>query len=162
VLTRAASAGAADIFITPQGCGTQAGPEIVSQTGKVIWFRPVPPGQFAADLRTQAYEGRPVLTWFQGSGLTGTDYICNDHYQLIAAVRAGHCDDTDFHEFLITPWKTALILADAVGTANLTSMGGPARQRVFDGIVQEIDIRSGKVVLQWRCWTRPRAAAVQR
>jgi hypothetical protein len=40
-------------------------------------------------------------------------------------------------------WNTALILADKFGTANLTSIGGPADQRVFDGIVQEINIRTG-------------------
>jgi hypothetical protein len=36
-----------------------------------------------------------------------------------------------------------------VATANLASMGGPADQKVFDGIVQEIDIRTGKVLFQW-------------
>jgi arylsulfotransferase ASST len=64
-------------------------------------------------------------------------------------VRAGNGYFTDFHEFLITPWNTALILADTFGTANLTSMGGPAGQKVFDGIVQEVDIRTGKVLFQW-------------
>ena len=63
-----------------------------------------------------------------------------DRYQQIAEVRAGHGDFTEFHEFLITPWNTALILADSIGTANLTSIGGPADQKVFDDIIQEIDI----------------------
>src|ERR1022692_2843768 len=82
-------------------------------------------------------------------GLSGTDYIYNDRYQRIAKVRAGNGYLTDFHEFLITPWNTALILADTFGTANLTSIGGPGDQKVFDGIVQEIDIRTGKVLFQW-------------
>ena len=34
-------------------------------------------------------------------------------------------------------------------TANLTSIGGPADQRVIDGLVQEIDIRTGRVLFQW-------------
>jgi hypothetical protein len=149
VLTQAADGGNGDIFITPEGCGYVGGPEIVSDTGKVIWFHAVPAGEFATDFRTQIYEGRPVLTWFQGKGLSGTDYIYNDRYQQIAEIRAGHGDFTDFHEFLITPWNTALILADSIGTANLTSIGGPADQKVFDGIVEEIDIRTGKVLFQW-------------
>ena len=78
----------------------------------------------------------------------GTDYIYNDHYQQIAEVSAGNGYLTDFHEFLITPWNTALILADASGTANLTSIGGPADQKVFNGIVQEIDIPTGKVLFR--------------
>ena len=82
-------------------------------------------------------------------GPSGTDYIYNDRYQQIATVRAGNGDATNFHEFLITPWNTALITADTVTTANLTSIGGPADQRVIDGLVQEVDIRTGRVLFQW-------------
>ena len=64
-------------------------------------------------------------------------------------MRAGNGYVTDFHEFLITPWNTALITADTFATADLTSIGGPASQKVFDGIVEEIDIRTGKVLFQW-------------
>jgi hypothetical protein len=150
VLVHGPDSGNGDIFIAPQGGGGYArGPEILTTSGKVIWFHALPGGETATDFRTQTYRGRPVLTWFQGSGLSGTDYIYNDHYQQIAAVRAGNGYFTDFHEFFITPWNTALILADAVETANLTSLGGPADQKVFDGIVQEIDIRTGKVLFQW-------------
>jgi Arylsulfotransferase (ASST) len=149
VLTQGAGSANGDIFIAPQGCGYPSGPEIISSTGKVIWFHALPTGETADDFRTQTYQGRPVLTWFQGKGLSGTDYIYNDRYQQIAEVSAGHGYLTDFHEFLITPWNTALILADTFGTANLTSIGGPADQKVFDGIVQEIDIRTGKVLFQW-------------
>jgi hypothetical protein len=149
VLAQDADHGNGDIFIAPMGDGFAAGPEILTNTGKVVWFHALPPAEYATDFRTQSYQGKPVLTWFQGRGLSGTDYIYNDHYRQIAQVRAGNGDLTDFHEFLITPWNTALILADAFGTANLTSMGGPADQKVFDGIVQEIDIRTGKVLFQW-------------
>jgi outer membrane protein assembly factor BamB len=150
VLTQGAGNGNGDIFIAPQGGGDYpSGPEILTDTGTVIWFHALPAGETATDFRTQTYQGRPVLTWFQGSGLSGTDYIYNDRYRQIAEVRAGNGYLTDFHEFLITPWNTALILADTFGTANLTSMGGPADQKVFDGIVQEIDIRTGKVLFQW-------------
>ncbi len=150
VLMQRADNGNGDIFIAPMGAGGYAsGLEILTTTGKVVWFHAVPAGEFATDFRTQTYQGRPVLTWFQGRGLSGTDYIYNDRYQRITEVSAGNGYLTDFHEFLITPWNTALILADTFGTANLTSIGGPADQKVFDGIVQEIDIRTGKVLFQW-------------
>jgi hypothetical protein len=144
-LKAGANNGNGDIFLAPTG------PEIVSRTGRVIWFHALPDGEAATDFRTQTYRGHPVLTWFQSAlaGTGGTDYIYNDHYRQIATVRAGHGFSTDFHEFLITPQNTALILADTVATANLTSMGGPARQLVIDGIVQEIDIKTGRVLLQW-------------
>jgi hypothetical protein len=34
-------------------------------------------------------------------------------------------------------------------TADLTSIGGPSDQTVIDGVVQEIDIRTGRVLFQW-------------
>jgi Arylsulfotransferase (ASST) len=182
VLTREAGNGHADIFVAPAGGGYPAGPEIVTTSGKVVWFHRLPAGEVATDFRTQTYLGQPVLTWFQSGGLgaqggpaaapagrgpvalgparpapvdpgpsgpSGTDYIYNDHYQQIATVRAGNGDETNFHEFLITPWDTALITADTVTTANLTSIGGAADQRVIDGLVQEIDIGTGRVLFQW-------------
>ena len=167
VLTRDTNGANGDVFIAPAGGGYPAGPEIVTTAGKVLWFHRLPAGDVATDFRTQMYLGQPVLTWFQSrgsegstgpggaggqngpSGPSGTDYIYNAHYQQIAAIRAGHGDATNFHEFLITPWNTALILASTVTTANLTSIGGPADQRVIDGLVQEIDIRTGRVLFQW-------------
>ena len=155
VLKQGAGSGNGDIFISPSGdaAAYANGPEIITGGGRIIWFHAVPAGQEATDFRTQAYLGRPVLTWWQGTGFgglpAGADYIYNDRYQQIAVVRAGHGYSADGHEFLITPWNTALILADTVATANLTSIGGPADQTVIDGIVQEIDISTGKVLFQW-------------
>jgi Arylsulfotransferase (ASST) len=145
--------GPGDIFLTPAGGRGDGGPEIVSGTGNVIWFHPVRAPQVAADFRPQTYRGRPVLTWWQGPGLGalkgGTDYIYNDRYRPIAQVKAGHGYSADGQEFLITPGNTALIVADTRSTANLTSIGGPRRQAVVDSIVQEIDIRTGRVLFQW-------------
>jgi hypothetical protein len=149
VLKQGADNGNGDIFIAPEG----GGPEIISNTGKVIWFDPLLRGEVVTDFRTQTYQGKPVLTWWQGTGFgglsSGTDYIYNDHYQQIAKVNAGNGYSADGHEFLITPWNTALILAYTTATANLTSIGGPADQAVIDGVVQEIDISTGKVLFQW-------------
>ncbi|MGA2451999.1 MAG: arylsulfotransferase family protein [Solirubrobacteraceae bacterium] len=144
-----------DFFISPFGdASTYAnGPEIVNSQGDVVWFQAVPAGEEASDFRVQTYGGQPVLTWWQGTGLgglsSGTDYIYNDHFQQIAAVNAGNGLSADGHEFLITPWNTALILSYTTATANLTSIGGPADQTVINGVVQEIDIATGKVLFQW-------------
>ncbi|HTT94370.1 MAG TPA: arylsulfotransferase family protein [Solirubrobacterales bacterium] len=149
------NAGNGDFFVSPFGDQTTYanGPEILDQNGNVVWFKAVPAGQEASDFRTQTYEGKPVLTWWQGTGLgglaQGTDYIYNDKYQQIATVQAGNGLSADGHEFLITPWNTALILAYTTATADLTSIGGPANQTVIDGVVQEIDIKTGKVLFQW-------------
>jgi outer membrane protein assembly factor BamB len=174
VLTRSASEANGDIFIAPAGGSYPAGPEILTTTGKVVWFHRLPAGEIASDFRAQAYLGQPVLTWFQSTpppaptrlpegpgaqrrpgaqvspdGPSGTDYIYNDRYQQIATVRAGNGAANTFHEFLITPRGTALIAADTTTTADLASIGGPADQRVIDGLVQEVDIRTGRVLFQW-------------
>jgi hypothetical protein len=150
------NAGNGDFFISPFG-GTDKyanGPEILDQQGNVVWFQAVPAGQEASDFRTQTYRGQPVLTWWQGTGLgglaKGADYIYNSHYQQIAAVNAGNGLSADGHEFLITPQNTALILSYTTETADLSSIGGPSNQTVIDGVVQEIDIPTGKVLFQWK------------
>ena len=155
ILTSPGHIGRGDIFITPTGdASTYAnGPEILDRNGKIVWFHAVPQGDTASDFRVQTYLGRPVLTWWQGTGLgglsNGADYIYNDHFQQIATVHAGNGLSADGHEFLITPWNTALILSYTTATANLTSIGGPANQTVINGVVQEIDIHTGKVIFQW-------------
>jgi hypothetical protein len=156
VLTDKSGDKGGDIFISPFGDSStyQNGAEILSPDGKkVIWSHAAPAGEEDADFRTQVYDGQQVLTFWEGTGLggvsSGTDYIYNSHYQQVAAVKAGNGYNADGHEFLITPWNTALILAYSTGTANLTSIGGPAGQAVINGSVQEIDIRTGKVLFQW-------------
>ena len=149
VLTKGADNGNGDIFLAPQSEAQYgSGPEIVSITGKVLWFHQLV-GEVADDFRTQTYLGKPVLTWFQGSGTSGEDVIYNSRYQQIATVKPANGYLPDFHEFLITPWNTALILADTIGTANLSSLGLSAHQTVIDGVVQEIDIKTGKLLFQW-------------
>jgi Arylsulfotransferase (ASST) len=155
ILTSGSNIGQGDIFISPFGdASTYAnGPEILDSHGNVVWFQAVPSGEEASDFRTQTYHGQPVLTWWQGTGLgglaSGTDYIYNNHYQQIGVVNAGNGLSADGHEFLITPQNTALILSYTTTTADLTSIGGPANQTVINGVVQEIDIPTGKVLFQW-------------
>lgn len=156
VTTDSAGAASGDIFVSPFGASSTYanGAEILSPDGQqVLWSHAVPAGQEIADFRTQTYRGRPVLTFWQGTGLgglaQGTDYIYDDHYRQIAEVHAGDGYSADGHEFQITPQNTALILAYTTSTADLTAIGGPANQTVINGIVQEIDIRTGRVLFQW-------------
>lgn len=147
ILTPGANNANGDIFLAPYRGSYPSGPEIVTNTGKVVWFHGLPAGEGAFDFRTQTYLGQPVLTWFQTGGPGGVIY--NNRFQQVATVHAGNGYGMDLHEFLITPWNTALILAGGVTTADLTSIGGPANQRVDVNLVQEIDIRTGRVLFQW-------------
>lgn len=156
ILTPGANLGDGYIFITPSGDTKlySNGPEIIDAQGNVIWFHAIPDKQISADFRTQRYNGNQVLTWWQGTGFggdasCGTDYIYDSSFNALATVQAGNGLCADGHEFLITPWNTALITIYAQATADLTSIGGPANQTVVNGIVQEIDIPTGTVLFQW-------------
>ena len=153
--TRAAD----DVFVTPTSDTPQTqaeyanGAEILNRQGKKLWWHAAPAGDSDADLRVQRYHGKPVLTFWEGSGLgglsNGTDYILNQHYKTIAKVNAGDGDTTDGHEFLLAPHGRAWIISYDTATADLTSIGGPSNQTVIDGIIQEIDVKTGKVLFSW-------------
>jgi hypothetical protein len=160
ILTPATHLGKGNIFVTPTGdIGQYAnGPEILDAQGNVVFFHAISPsklamGEVASDFRTQSYNGNEVLTWWQGIGLgglsCGTDFIFNNQFMQIATVQAGNALCADGHEFLITPSNTALITIYQESTADVTSCGGPADQTVINGIVQEIDIATGRVLFQW-------------
>jgi hypothetical protein len=140
------------IFVASKGGGEQ-GPEIFDDRGRPVWFDPMQGGLEADDFRVQGYQGKPVLTWWQGTGFggltQGADYIADTSYHVIATVHAGNGLDTDGHEFLLTPQGTALVTSYHQVPYDLSSVGGPTDGQAIDGIVQEIDIASGRVLFEW-------------
>jgi Arylsulfotransferase (ASST) len=119
-----------------------------------VWFKPLPTDTFATNLRVQEYLGKPALTWWQGDisvhgyGL-GEDVIADQSYTDVAHVRAGKGLRADLHDFQLTPAGSALITAYDPIRCNLSSVGGPADGGVVDGLLQEIDVRTGLVMFQW-------------
>lgn len=154
-VVKGAVQGNGDIFLTPTSSapGAVNGAQIISKSGKTVWFHRAKAGTIDADFRTQTLNGKPVLTFWEGTGLgglsNGTDYIYNAHYRLIAKVHAGKGLTTDGHEFLLGRHGTAYVLSYDTATANLRRIGGSTHQKVIDGIVQQIDIRTGRVLFSW-------------
>ena len=153
VTRQTADAAPGDIFITPQQGPTQNGAMILNGDGALIWFQPVKPPDTAADLRVQKYQGKPVLTWWQGySGAgvgAGEDIIYDSSYRQVAVVKAGNGLTADLHEFRITPEGTALITAYYPVLWDASALHGAKQQVVLDSVVQEIDIKTGLVLYQW-------------
>lgn len=153
VTTAAADPSAGDIFVSPDSGPGQAGPMIVSPLGRLIWFDALPAGTTAFDLNLQTYAGAPVLTWWQGQVVEGhgqgVDVIESDQYAPIATVHAGNGLFADLHDFEITPQGTAWITAFAPQHLDLSSLGGPADGLLDDGVIQEIDIKTGLVMFEW-------------
>ena len=153
--TGTSAPGHGDLFLTPTGDTTTYanGAEITDPTGTELWFHPAPAGDVDADFRAQTLYGKPVLTFWEGTnfgGLSdGTDYIYNDRYQQIAAIHAGNGLTTDGHEFIVTNHGTAWVLSYDTATVDLSSINGPTDQSVIEAYVQEIDIRTGRVLFSW-------------
>ncbi len=142
-----------DIFISPDHTA-QRGPMILNAQGQLVWFDPIPGGK-ASNFALQTYQGRPVLTWWQGkpSGKGVEDVIMGQSYRVKAVVRAvGTGYSADLHDFQITPQGTAFINAVVAVKANLSRVGGPKDGYVWDNVIQEIDIATGKQLWSWHSY----------
>jgi Arylsulfotransferase (ASST) len=143
-----------DELVAPYAGPGQAGPMILDQGGGLVWFKPMPANMSATNLQVQEYQGKPVLTWWQGDisvhgfGL-GEDVIADDTYADIAHVRAGNGFQADLHEFQLTPQGTALITAYDPILCNLSSVGGAADGGLTNSVFQEIDVKTGLVMYEW-------------
>lgn len=154
VTTNSGSHAAGDIFLAPYAGPGQYGPMILDGSGRLVWFKPIPKGERAADLRVQEYEGQPVLSWWQDPLLLDGQrdagiVIANTAYQDIEIVRAGNGYQPDLHAFEITPRGTALFTVYDAIRCNLHAYGGPSDGAVADTLFQEVDLKSGLVRYEW-------------
>lgn len=141
------------IFLGPEEGPVQSGAMILDPDGKLVWFHPVPRGQVVSDFRVQRYLGKPVLTYFEGyigSGAgNGEDHIVDTSYQQVARVRAADGLRADMHEFDLLPGGRALITAYFPVRWPDSPRAGARTEVVLDGVVQEIDVRTGLLLYQW-------------
>src|SRR5580693_5638002 len=147
------------IFVAPKQTppsATQQGPEIIDNQGRPVWFQAVGANQQAANFRVQQYRGESVVSWWQGITVPnspgegqGVNYVYDHAYRQIAVVAAGNGYQADLHEFRITPRGTAFLTIYNHIPYDLSSAGGPANGIVIDGVAQEVDVASGKVVWEW-------------
>jgi hypothetical protein len=143
-----------DVFLAPYAGPGQYGPMILDGAGKLIWFKPLPAGTRAADLRVQEYDGKPVLSWWQSPLVAGGRrdagiVIADSSYRTIAIVRAGNRYQPDLHSFQITPQGTAFTTVYDAIRCNLSGYGGPADGAVADTLLQELDLKTGLVRFEW-------------
>ncbi len=154
VSTDAGSHAPGDIFLAPYAGPGQYGPMVLNEAGELIWFKPVPRGARAADLRVQQYDGQPVLTWWEDPLVSRGRHeagivIANSSYKDIAIVRAGNGYQPDLHAFEITPQGTALFTVYDAIRCDLQPYGGLRDGAVADTLFQEIDLKTGLVRYEW-------------
>ncbi len=158
------------IFLAPYGFSAdamygQSGSLILDNEGNPFWFRPLSsPNLMNTDFRVQTFNGKPVLTFWQGTLATppaytnapgGSSepgscyYILDNTYAVIKTVSAHRDFTSDIHEFLLTPNNTALFLSTKAVPMDLTPYGGPKNGYVQDFAIQEIDLHTNELVFFW-------------
>jgi Arylsulfotransferase (ASST) len=137
-----------------QGGPVQQGLMIIDREGRLVWFAPVTAaGVKPFDLNAQTDRGKPVLTWWQGTLIgshgAGAATVIDGTYQPVQQVKAGGGLQMDLHEFNITSKGTALITAYEQVTTSYKPLGGTGSGPVYNAHAQEIDLATGKVLLDW-------------
>ena len=146
------------ILLDSHGGAGQQGPMILDRAGNLVWFKGLSSDATSAlrafNLRVQTYRGEPLLTWWQGAVVDGHGQghyvLANSRYQQVKTVRAHGGLQGDLHEFLLTASGTALFICYQTASADLRALGGMAGEQYFDGVVQEVDLATDKLVFQWR------------
>jgi hypothetical protein len=141
------------IFIAPYNAPVgQAGAVIVNNEGQPIWENPLE-GKVTTNFQVQSYRGSPVLTWWEGLieyGHGVGEYVIADAgYRTVRRVQAAAGLRGDLHEFVITPRDTALLTSYVIRKADLRAVGGSRDGTIQDAIFQEIDLATGRLLLEW-------------
>lgn len=146
------------IFTDTHAGPGEEGPLILDGAGQVVWFNPVSPNaspaERAMNLRVSTYQGKPVLSWWEGAVVNehgeGHYVIADSSYSTIKIVEAGNGYQGDLHEFFLTPEGTAFFTCVGVSTADLTAYGGGSDGAFYYGVAQEVDMATGAVMFEWR------------
>jgi hypothetical protein len=154
VVRSSAGTGGGYVFIAPSSGAGHRGAMIVDDAGTLVWFRKSRP-QTTMDFKAGTYRGQPVISWWEGRhekgvGRVGDYVIMDSSYKEVARLDAARRRLPDFHEVLLTSRNTILITAHEIVRADLSAVGGRKNGRVLVGIVQELAIPSGRVLLEWR------------
>ncbi len=127
---------------------TSNGLTMLDQRLQVVWFKP---GQ-VQDLKQQTFDGKPVLTWWEGridsDGLgAGTLHVVNERYRPVATLQAARGWRLDMHEAVLSghdAWVTAFRYL-----SNAPYGAGQRRGWLLDDAVQEYDLRNGRLLRNW-------------
>lgn len=146
-------------FFTTPLVGT-GGPQVLDNKGHFVWLKnATKAAPDSLNLQVQRYQGKPVLTYWDGTvtntgEMKGNWHVLNDRYKEIAKIP----DTIDGwmpsgHEFYITKSGTALTTGYRyIPHRDLSSKGGSTDQTLLDSAVVEVDIKTGKLVKAWSAY----------
>lgn len=146
------------LFMGPHnGPVSQAGSLIVDESGQPVYFQPVTSKtHWTSNVGVQTYQNKPVMVIWEGTIINpgyghGTATLLDHSYRRLLRVRAAQGRWIDLHEFQLTPEGTALFTCHPPTVdADLSSVGGPKAGRLIDSLFQEVDLRTGRLLFEWR------------
>jgi hypothetical protein len=143
------------MFVGPDRSRPVDAGAMILDGGELVWFQPVPYRHWVTNLQVRSLRGRPVLTWWQGrldAGYgVGEAMIADTSYRVLHRVRAANGRTMDLHEFQLTPEGTALFTCTPqTVTVDLRHLGGPRRAHALESVIQEVDVASGRLLMEWR------------
>ncbi|KAJ9328079.1 hypothetical protein DTO027B5_926 [Paecilomyces variotii] len=128
------------------------GPMILDAKGNLVWRAEDYVQPYG--LSKYTYKGEDYLTFWAGNDAIGHGegmyYMLDSSYEEAFTIGAANGLRGDLHEFHITHDETALVTIYEVVQANLTSMYGPVKGWIWDGVFQELNIETGEALFQWR------------
>jgi hypothetical protein len=133
---------------------TTGGPLILDRALQPVWFESPPSIGLALDLKQQRFEGKPVLSWWQGTqGSTGSGagklYVVDEHYRLVATLTGRGGWQIDSHDAVISGHNVWVTAERFLQPENFSRYGGTARGTLWDAAVQEYDLRNGRLLRTW-------------
>lgn len=151
------------VFMTPRAANPDypSGPLIHDMKGSVRWFLPRP-GRVSSNLEAHTFKGKPVVCWGERPPVKAPPeifkldpkdvfFVCFDqsYRELFKLRMVGDDVGTDLHELKITKRNTALLLGWRTVKRDLSSVGDTPSSTIIDAVVQEIDLDTGKLLLNW-------------
>jgi hypothetical protein len=77
--------------------------------------------------------------------------IVDSSYRELYRVKAAGGRQIDLHELQLTPQSTAIFMCTPQPVpADLSPIGGPSNGMALESVIQEVDVRTGRLVMEWR------------
>ncbi|KAJ5322319.1 hypothetical protein N7452_010608 [Penicillium brevicompactum] len=143
------------LFIAPY-MTERPGPYIFTTDGELVWSgSDGSTTELFHDLHVCKYGGSDHLCYFQGTQIQGyargRNLILNNNYQNVATVLSGNnLEESDMHELEVLDEERMTFAVYQPQPHDLSEYGMKTPNGwVMDGVFQEVDIESGKVLFQW-------------
>ncbi|MGH8988197.1 MAG: arylsulfotransferase family protein, partial [Acidimicrobiales bacterium] len=138
----------------------QSGPLILNSKLQPVWFKALPTDVVALDLKQQTYEGKPVLSWWQGvvtntgATVTGTVVVVDQHYRTVAKLVGKDGWVISPHDVAISGHDAWVTSYRVVKHVDLSAYGGAKDGTLYDFGIQEYDLESGRLLYTWDAYKR--------